>query len=81
MIKDNKSQLIARRIEELSHWLELNSPYVPVDQKHLDEGSPEQAYWHLGYRAALVDAMRLLTRDRAGNDDTSSCSPGGGPDA
>lgn len=30
------------------------------DQKHLNEGTPERAYWHHGYAMALKDTLRML---------------------
>ena len=41
-------------------WLKENCPYVFADQKHLDANTPERAYWHYGYRAALLDAIKLI---------------------
>lgn len=39
-------------------------PQVPsscwVLQHHLDEGTPERAYWHYGYYVALVDVLQIL---------------------
>jgi hypothetical protein len=47
-----------RRIASQTEWLRENSPYCFHDQKHLDEGSPERAYWHYGYLVALKDVWR-----------------------
>ena len=33
---------------------------IASDQKHLDAGTPEQAYWHFGYAAAMSDAVKAL---------------------
>ncbi len=52
------------RRSELLKWLSENAPYVAADQKHLDENTPERAYWHHGYLSALTDVATL--------------SPGGG---
>jgi hypothetical protein len=30
------------------------------DQRHLDLGTDERAYWHHGYASALKDAIRIL---------------------
>jgi hypothetical protein len=30
------------------------------DQRHLDAGTDERAYWHHGYASALKDALRIL---------------------
>lgn len=36
------------------------SAAVLSEQRHLDAEAPERAYWHAGYRTALIDALRLL---------------------
>jgi hypothetical protein len=74
------SSLVAERIRLLSHWLEDSAPYVEFDQRHLDAGTPEQAYWHLGYRAALWDVLTLLRHAAENNGGTSSRSPSADPD-
>ena len=51
------------------------SPYAFTDQRHLDANTPERAYWHLGYCAALSDVLRRLNGDVSqspGSADTSS---------
>lgn len=67
-----------QRLVQIARWLEDEAPYVRFDQRHLDAGTPEQAYWHLGYDAALRDALRLL-RDEAGytNGTSNPCPPDG----
>ena len=67
--------LIAKRILQLESWLEDAAPYVPFDQRHLDSGTPEQAYWHLGYRAALIDVLAELTGETAYTPDSATRSP------
>jgi hypothetical protein len=37
------------------HWLKTKHPEVFLEQKHLDEGTPERAYWHYGRWSALKD--------------------------
>lgn len=56
---------LVQRERSLSEWLKRNHPEVVADQKHLDEGSVERAYWHYGYMVALRDVMRLLTTSEA----------------
>ena len=53
-------QPIKERLKDIEGWLADNAPYVVADQKHLDENSPERAYWHYGYMVALRDVLRLL---------------------
>jgi hypothetical protein len=52
---------IRRRRDGIREWLDEEAPLTAVEQKHLDEGSPERAYWHHGYQAALTDVMDMLT--------------------
>jgi hypothetical protein len=35
------------------------TPYTTADQRHLDANTPDRAYWHLGYQAALQDVLDL----------------------
>jgi len=51
--------LIASRIESLKKWISDNCPSCETDQKHLDEGTVERAYWHYGYLCALRDVFNL----------------------
>ena len=60
-------KLVERR-DGQRKWLEENHPEVADDQHHLDEGSPERAYWHAGSMSALTDAIELLR-----------CVPSAGP--
>ncbi|WP_295556348.1 hypothetical protein [uncultured Hyphomicrobium sp.] len=76
MLIDEKiaSQLEIRRAK-LKHWLADEAPYTSADQRHLTANTPEQAYWHHGYQAALTDVLRLAGRDlsqRSSNKDKSS---------
>jgi len=45
--------------------LELLSVSGCADQRHLDAGSTERAYWHHGYHSAIIDLVKLLVRDSA----------------
>lgn len=51
---------IEARATALVNWLEENAPSCKAEQKHLDEGSQERAYWHYGHLTALRDVLRLL---------------------
>ncbi|MGE0849579.1 MAG: hypothetical protein AB7O44_08150 [Hyphomicrobiaceae bacterium] len=57
----DKIALIERRRDGIREWLDEESPYTDADQKHLETDSPERAYWHHGYQAALSDILDLLT--------------------
>ncbi len=48
------------RADEIQRWLEDEAPYTVADQRHLDEHTPERAYWHHGYLMALRDVLRLI---------------------
>jgi hypothetical protein len=52
--------LLKRRRDGIREWLQDEAPHAAVDQKHLEEASPERAYWHHGYQAALNDVIDLL---------------------
>jgi hypothetical protein len=67
----NDIVLLKRRRDGIREWLQDEAPHTAVDQKHLEEASPERAYWHHGYQAALNDVIDLLnpvTR-KSGNAD------------
>jgi hypothetical protein len=52
--------MLRQRRDNIREWLEEEAPYTDVDQRHLDAHTPERAYWHHGYQAALTDIMALL---------------------
>lgn len=68
MSKPATFQQIEQRIAQLGGWLEDESPFTRFHQRHLDPGTPEQAYWHLGYMTALQDALALLQADSSADD-------------
>lgn len=80
MTDGNTYSLIEDRTRELALWLERESPYIQFDQRHLDSGSQQQAYWHLGYVAALRDVLGLLRDETEHISGTSNSSPSGDPD-
>lgn len=51
---------IRTRHRGIREWLADQAPYVTGDQRHLDANTPERAYWHYGYQAALGDVLALL---------------------
>jgi hypothetical protein len=66
-----KMALLLSRRDNIQQWLEAEAPYAAFDQKHLDADSPERAYWHHGYQAALTDVLHLLRRaDKSGSPGT-----------
>jgi hypothetical protein len=58
---------IERRINDLCEWLQENAPASLSEQRHLDEGTQERAYWHFGYMSALRDVLRFLTDAKTPN--------------
>jgi hypothetical protein len=50
---------IQARLQGIREWMAEEAPYSIVDQRHLDANTPERAYWHLGYQAALQDVLDL----------------------
>ena len=54
---------IQSQLDDLEEWLMENAPEVFEEQKHLDEGTPERAYWHYGRAVALRDAIKHSTED------------------
>ena len=61
---------LCQRRDNIREWLEEEAPYTEVDQRHLDAHTPERAYWHHGYQAALNDIMAMLALE-GGKTDTS----------
>ena len=53
-------KLISERIEVLSAYLAQDDSASLETQRHLDVDAVEHIYWHAGYQAALIDAMRML---------------------
>jgi hypothetical protein len=55
------STIARMRAKGLRQWLRENAPSCIQEQKHLDEGSAERAYWHYGYLSALQDILKLMS--------------------
>ncbi len=64
MKRKKNISLLRRRRDDIREWLDIEAPFTEVDQKHLDADTPERAYWHHGYQAALADIIELLIEDR-----------------
>ncbi len=81
MLSNEHILLMEERRDAIRAWLDNSAPYAAHDQRHLDEHTPEQAYWQYGYQAALNDILTLLkTRNsEPGNGGTSSRSPQAAP--
>jgi hypothetical protein len=61
-IEAAQMQAISERISELTKWLAENASYCEREQKHLDAGTVERAYWHYGYLCALRDVITVISR-------------------
>ena len=61
MLQKDSAALLRQRRDSIREWLEDEAPYTDVDQRHLDAHTPERAYWHHGYQAALNDMMIMLS--------------------
>jgi hypothetical protein len=60
MFQKTSVTMLRQRRDNIREWLEEEAPYTDVDQRHLDAHTPERAYWHHGYQAALTDIMSML---------------------
>jgi len=60
---------IEHRCSELKEWVLDKAPQCFTYQKHLQEGSPERAYWAHGYMNALLDVLRLFSRGVSAAED------------
>lgn len=58
------TNLLHERAVQLTEWLQNENPECFTEQKHLDEGSAERAYWHFGYLSAVNDVLRLLPQPK-----------------
>ena len=68
MARKKNISLLRRRRDNIREWLDIEAPFTEVDQKHLDADTPERAYWHHGYQAALADIIALLDAERRKSD-------------
>ncbi len=68
-------ETIRGRMQGIRDWIADDAPYICADQRHLDEHTPERAYWHHGYQAALADVLALVegpVSPKSGNADKTS---------
>ena len=52
------------RADAMTEWLQENGGGCFKEQAHTDEGTRERVYWHYGYRVALLDAIKLLSKQQ-----------------
>lgn len=60
MTQKSEVAVLRQRRDNIREWLDEEAPYTEVDQRHLDAHTPERAYWHHGYQAAITDIMSML---------------------
>ena len=65
---------IRRRLKNIRKWIDEEAPYLPGDQRHLDANTPERAYWHYGYQAALADVLDLVEKPSSQKSDSEDRS-------
>lgn len=63
---------IRERMDDIQKWISDEAPYIVADQRHLDANTPERAYWHFGYQAALRDILNLVESTKQGSRGTSN---------
>lgn len=51
---------LKRKAAELRRWLAETAPHVEREQRHLQEGAAERAYWHYGYYVAVRDMQAII---------------------
>jgi len=56
-------EALENRAKELKRWLDQNGHYCWNEQRHLNEGSSEQLYWHFGYFSAIQDVLKRLGKE------------------
>jgi hypothetical protein len=49
---------VSKRLEAVAEWILRQNNPAAAEQRHLDSGSIEQLYWHMGYHQALNDLKR-----------------------
>ncbi len=59
-IERSQIQAISDKADALARWLAENAPHCESSQKHLDQGTIEQAYWHYGYVCAIRDILAIV---------------------
>ena len=71
--EENIASAIRTRLRGIREWMAEEAPYVTADQRHLDANTPERAYWHYGYQAALSDVLAMV--EGRSNQERRSHSP------
>jgi hypothetical protein len=66
---------LSQRRDLIREWIARDAREALSEQDHLVEGSPERAYWHHGYQAALDDIIRRLHLTIRGNCSVGISNP------
>lgn len=61
MSAEKNLEILVERRDNIRDWLARQAEYTDFEQRHLETGSSEQAYWHHGYQAALDDMLKLFS--------------------
>jgi hypothetical protein len=61
MSAEENLAILTRRRDDIRAWLAEAAHVEICRQGHLEADTPEQAYWHHGYQAALDDMITLLS--------------------
>jgi hypothetical protein len=56
-MRESQLKKLRAREKSLTRWLRKNAPRVVKEQRHLDDETVEQAYWHYGYLIAIRDIL------------------------
>jgi hypothetical protein len=62
-IESSRMRELSDKADALTRWLAEHAPCCEVSQKHLDQGTLEQGYWHYGYVCAIKDILAILDRE------------------
>ena len=49
-----------KRANDIGVWLKDEAPQCSIEQRHLDAGTAERAYWHHGYMLAVRDTLEMF---------------------
>ena len=55
-------QTMSDKVNVMTRWLVENASYCETSQKHLDQGTVEQAYWNYGYVCGARDFLALIDK-------------------
>ena len=57
---DTFVNILRKRRIGILDWINNSNTMCQSEQKHLDNGTPEQAYWNHGYASAIKDMLNML---------------------